>query len=457
MGVAGSTARAVCLTPGNAVAGQDFEIRDLDLQLTLAEPVEFPIYVSSTRLVDPPGEIIDVDLAELTPLPPIRTVLHTGRKNQPQQAVVHLHAHLSEIGILELSCGEVDTNRRWQLQFDVRSTTQSDLRPHESAAEGEGFVDEGLFQAARSAVEAVFGAEATEPPSKLMKQLTQVLELKKHQWPTSLLRRLWEVLMECEKGRRRSAAHESRWLNLVGYALRPGYGFAVDDWRVAQTWRAVGGKLVFPASQAEALVLWRRIAGGLTRGQQLGLAEPLLADMRALRRRFRGGKKKATATLLDPLRSAEIWRLLGALELLSVGTKKELGETIVELLPKRKLATRVPDMLWTLGRLGQRVPLYGPLNTLVPSEVAERWIEAVVDAGESDPLTHLAVMQLARRTDDRHRDVADRYRDRVIDWLRDREAPEHLVELVETGGSLDDEEQQLVFGESLPTGLRIAS
>ncbi|MCC6494047.1 MAG: Hsp70 family protein, partial [Pirellulales bacterium] len=280
IGVAGDGPQAVCLAPGDAVAGQDFEIEAIDFTLTLAEPVELPLYASSTRLVDPPGALIDVDLEELTPLPPIRTVLHAGRKRQPQQARVRLHAHLSEIGVLELSCREVDGSRGWQLQFDVRSTTQTDVAAHESDAEREGFVDERNLAACREPIEQVFGPTASGKPAELINALAESLELPKHQWPTSVLRRLWEMLMEVEPGRRRSPAHEARWLNLLGYALRPGYGFAVDDWRVGQTWRAVSGKIAFAASQAEALVLWRRIAGGLTRGQQLGLAEPLLPAVR---------------------------------------------------------------------------------------------------------------------------------------------------------------------------------
>ena len=38
-------------------------------------------------------------------------------------------------------------------------------------------------------------------------------------WPTSLLRRIWETLMEVEPGRRRSQVHEARWLNLLGFRL----------------------------------------------------------------------------------------------------------------------------------------------------------------------------------------------------------------------------------------------
>ena len=89
--------------------------------------------------------------------------------------------------------------------------------------------------------------------------------------------------MEVEAGRRRSPVHEARWLNLLGFALRPGYGLAVDDWRVAETWRIVQGKLVHPAAacRMEGWILWRRIGGGLVAGQQQALAEPLLAPSAA--------------------------------------------------------------------------------------------------------------------------------------------------------------------------------
>jgi hypothetical protein len=265
------------------------------------------------------------------------------------------------------------------------------------------------------------------------------------------------MLMEFEAGRLRSAAHEARWVNFVGYALRPGFGFAVDDWRVAQTWRAVNGRLAFPTSHAEVLVLWRRIAGGLSRGQQVGLAEPLLSSVRALRRRFEGRTIPTSAGALDPTASLEIWRLLGALELLPVSLKIELGDDIVQLLPKRKLEKARSTMIWALGRLGQRVPLQGPLNTVVPVEHAARWLDAIIGRPEEWLLSNVAVMQMSRRAGDRHRDVDSALRDRIMKWLSDRGAAEHLIERVRSGGSLDDEERGVVYGESMPIGLRVHS
>ncbi|QDU54983.1 hsp70 family protein [Aeoliella mucimassa] len=454
IGLAGEKPQAVCLAPGSASAGQDFELPST-FQLTLAEPVEFPLYVSSTRLVDPPGTIVPVDQAELKPLPPIRTVLDAGRKRDPQTVDVHLHAHLTEIGALELSCRAVDSNASWRLQFDVRSTTQTDMAAHESAAEGEGIVDEQLVESCRAAIASVFDKPAELKPSKLMPKLSDVLEAPRHEWPTSVLRRMWELLMEVEPGRRQSQQHESRWLNLVGYSLRPGYGYAVDDWRVTETWRTVRNRLAFPASQAESLILWRRIAGGLTAGQQLTIAEPLLAGIRALARRFSGGKAGNTTAAFDPAQSPEVWRLVGSLELLPVPIKTEIGSIVVDLLPKRKLEKVKHAMLWTVGRLGQRVPVHGPLNTLVSAARAGKWLDAVLELAADDAMTPLVVMQLARMTGDRHRDLEQSKREQAANWLEQRNAAAHLVELVRHGGTLDHEEQSQVFGEALPSGLRL--
>ena len=52
--------QAICLVPGNAEAGQTLEL-DRVFQLTISQPVEFSLYVSSTRLADAAGAIVDID------------------------------------------------------------------------------------------------------------------------------------------------------------------------------------------------------------------------------------------------------------------------------------------------------------------------------------------------------------------------------------------------------------
>lgn len=449
------TLQAICLVPGHAEPGQDISLHQLPLELTISQPVEFSLFVSSTRLTDEAGDIVAVDLERMKALPPIRTVLRTERRNQAGTIPVILNAHLSEIGTIDLWCQAIATDHRWRLQFDVRSATQTNIQAHESAEESQGFVNEVTWQKCEEVIASVFGEDASEKPSTLIRELAATLDSERTEWPTSLLRRIWEALMGLKEGRRKTAAHESRWLNLLGFALRPGYGLAVDDWRVAETWRHVRGKLVHAgASRAESLILWRRISGGLSTGQQKALAEPVLSSLRSAHASSMSGKK-ARGNVTYPMHEAsEAWRLLGSLELLPVSTKTHIGEMIVELLPKRKYEKVVNPMIWALGRLGQRQPQYGPLNTVVPTENAAVWCETLTHLRVHES-SHLAVMQLARCTGDRYRDLGGAVRERLSTWLTDTHASGHLVELVAQGGALADEEQSAAFGESLPKGLRL--
>jgi hypothetical protein len=114
-----------------------------------------------------------------------------------------------------------------------------------------------------------------------------------------------------------------------------------------------------------------------------------------------------------------------------------------------------PGIFWALGRLGARQPVYGPLNTVVPGETAVVWLKRLIDFDCGDSMPLLAVMQTARRTGDRYRDVPDKLRTHVLDWLARHDAPSHFIQLVREVGQLDAEEQGLVFGEALPKGLRI--
>jgi len=430
---------AVCLLPARVEPGQEVELKDREFLLRTNEPVEFPLFVSSTRLTDPPGELIRFDPERMTALPPIRTVLRTRKKGESEEARVTLHAKLTEIGTLELWCTETGEGRgSWQLQFDVRSATQTDVAAHRSAAEAEGFVDEEIMERCQSLIEATIGEDRSR-------------------WPASLCRRLWSMLIDCEAGRRRSPAHEARWVNLVGYTLRPGFGLAVDDWRVARTWQLLKGQLIHGggAVRGEGWILWRRIAGGLPTGSQQSLAQPLIRAVRSLHRQLEG---KGGGGFNFPIQdTAELWRLLGSLEWLPVTDKVELGRILIDIYPRRKMEPVRDALAWAIGRIGARVPLYGPLNAVVPPDEAAAWLGSVMKNFGNEKSAVIAMMELARRTDDRYRDVPDKIRRKAIRWLIDHDAPDHLVNLVEQAGQLDQSEQAAVFGESLPQGLRLSA
>ena len=247
----------------------------------------------------------------------------------------------------------------------MRSATQTDVAAHQSQAEGEGVVDEAIWRRVSDVDrETPFGPEpARDKPEGLAKRLAAATGMSRNLWPTSLCRRIWEALMEVEPGRRRSAVHEARWLNLLGFALRPGYGLAVDDWRVAQTWTTLQGKFAHASAnvRVEGWILWRRIGGGLAAGQQQALADPLLGPVRSLHHQLTTGKGRSDFSFAIP-ETAEMWRLLGSLELLSPATKTELGTMLLDLLPKRKMEPVRPA-----HGLGDR-PAGGPRAALRPAE-----------------------------------------------------------------------------------------
>src|SRR5262245_44889027 len=338
---------AMCLLPTGIAAGQMVELTDRQFQLRIRQPVEFPLYTSSLRTADTPGTLVPIDLQLLQPLPPIRTVLTSGRrKSQAEVIPVTLHAQLSDIGTLELWCREATGDRQWQLQFDVRAAAGTQMAETSRVAggvTGEDVLDASTLDVCGRVIHETFtsmkpGAE----PEGLMRRLEQVTKMPRTAWPSSVLRRFWEAQMDVVAGRQLSPAHEARWLNLAGFALRPGYGMAVDDWRVAQTWRVLQGRLQHPRHEmcrAEWWILWRRVAGGLEAGQQKMLAEPLVAALRArwaalaaqqsgrrLARKAAGGEFRFGSN-----EYAEVWRLLGSLEFLEVGLKVELGQLVFDL------------------------------------------------------------------------------------------------------------------------------
>src|SRR5690606_4028589 len=124
-GEASGALQAICLVPAGVEPGDAIDLSQRQFELRVSQPIEFPRFVSSTRLTDSAGEIVALDREQLTPLPPIRTVLKSSRSKEADIVQVALHARLTEIGTLDLSCEEVQGRRSWRLQFDVRSATQT--------------------------------------------------------------------------------------------------------------------------------------------------------------------------------------------------------------------------------------------------------------------------------------------------------------------------------------------
>jgi molecular chaperone DnaK (HSP70) len=451
---------AICLLPAGLEEGESVQLTERTFKLHLRKPVEFPLYTSGSRTTDQPGDLLPIDEESMRPMPSIKTVINSGKKQGAERIDVQLHAKLTEIGTIEVWLAAVDDSREWRLQFDARAATQTERTLEEDTGNRAGLLDETMAASSSGVIRSILGPTRNGDPSELLKKLEANTGMGRNDWPPALLRRWFEETLPLAECRKASPELEARWLNLTGFALRPGYGFAADDWRVGNLWRLKQTGIENHRNEmcrAEWWILWRRIAGGLTEHQQMELASPLIKQWNG-RIRNPGTKKPNTLTgfQFGDHESAEVWRLLGSLERLPVGKKEQLGELLLIWLERKGLRISNGAAVWALGRIGARVPAYGPLNTVVSAEVCGAWVEKLMNLEGAPKERAFALMHLGRRTDDRYRDLPDEIRQQLLDWMAENQVSKRLSDLVRIGGLLDAEEQDHAFGDALPPGLHLA-
>lgn len=430
---------AVCLVERGVEEGSRMTLGDRRFEVLTNQPVAFDLYSSSFRTGDQCGDVLTID-DSLTPLPPIQTVVQFGKKGQKTALPVQIEADFTETGTLALWCRSLTTPHRWRLQFQLRSTGGVT-----DVTEKEVF-DEALVGAVRKRVHTAFAADSKSGALEaLMKNIADAIDRPRERWPLGFLRSIADELLQNSHFRKTSAEHESRWLNLAGYCLRPGFGDAVDSHRIKKLWRLYHDGWIFDKStqvRSEWWVLWRRVAGGLTAGQQ----RQFLQDLTPLIY-----PKKSERVRLAAQEMLEIWMAAANMERLAAADKTKLGRHLLaEIKPKKYR----PQHFWSLARIGARVLLYGPLDRVVPSAEVSVWIEKILDAHWRNPKPVAAALaQMARRTGDRTRDVDDTLIQRIIAWMPDEDAYKAHARYLKQIIPLEKQEETALFGESLPAGI----
>jgi molecular chaperone DnaK (HSP70) len=452
--------KAVCVMPAGTNEGTTLPLLDREFSVLTNRPVSFHLY-SSTIRHDAHGAITELEPAEVHHHAPLVTLLRYGKRLQQMELSVRLSVSFTEVATLELWCESLSSPHRWRLQFELRGgsatepTTLSSPTPQTPSIairhETSSVLAEATDVAAsliRRAFTAAGEGDSIEPGS-LVGQLEAVTSLKRDSWTLAIARAFCDVLFEVSEERKLSARHEARWLNLLGYCLRPGFGDLKDNHRIAQVRRIYQSGWAFPRelqSQIDSLVMWRRIAGGLNAAQQHELRNYLGAA--GIGRRMPGAR-------LNIQFERDGWRLLASLEHLPGETRSVLG---TEILRKLKKEPSDSSWLWALGRFGARIPLYGSLSCVVPAENAADWISVLLDLPELTHETSAAVLQLGRKVNDRTRDIPEHVLRRAIAKLTsagvsDQTASRPLEEYVVP----DRAHVVRTFGETLPKGMELES
>jgi hypothetical protein len=448
----------LCVAPQGLEEGSGVELKEPVLELALGQPVQFPLFTSTVRSEDRPGQLLTLSSDQLLELPPLHTILRGGKRSGgPKHVPVTLFTRSTEIGTLELFCVARDGNNRWRLEFNIRELVKA-APPEEASEKDEALTDvwpEAQVQEAGRLIRGTFGAvgEPDPAPSELPRALDAALDASRDKWPTGLCRRLWDFLQEVAENRRRTPQLAGRWYHLAGYCLRPGFGDSLDRFRVEQLWKLMHapkkgetGKPV-PEGGADVWIMWRRVAGGLNAPLQQNLLDRLRAIL------LPRGKIviKPGANEL-----AEMWRAAASLERIDLKPKQTLGEALLKQVTKSPAPTYA---FWSLTRLGARALLYGPLNAIIHPEIIQPWIEQLLAFRPGNDSERLGwafcLAQLARRTGQRAIDVDEAHAARVLEVLRSQQVPEDWVKMVAEVMDVEAEDRSRMFGESLPIGLRV--
>jgi molecular chaperone DnaK (HSP70) len=454
------TPAALCVMPRGTEEGTRF---DLDRALTVVsnQPAAFTLYSSQER-ADPVNALVVPDQAsELQRHAPLVTAFRYGKRSRQVPLAVQLSAAFTESGTLEIWC-HAQTGHRWRLAFNLRGVEADPLEGLASDDSGEAghavVVEPAAIAAAGQLLRTVFevrpgsdprltprSAPAAIAPETVIGELETLIGHGKLAWPLPVIRALADILLEAVEGRHKSPAHEVRWLNLVGFCVRPGFGSTLDEWRVSELRKVYAAGLAFPKeiqNQVERLVLWQRVAAGFTAGQQRELALRVSGQLGL-------GQRKSARQ--NPQLELEGWRLLASLERLDAGQRTKYGD---ELLDRIRKEPRSAHWLWALSRLGARQPLYGPLNGVVAPAVAERWIERLLGVTEISAERAQCIAHIGAKTGDGARDVSDA----VAAVAAERLAAAGFVleakqlRIVAEGSA---SEAGRLFGEALPEGLKL--
>ncbi len=434
----GAAREVMCIVERGLEEGSRIDLADKSFEVLTNRLVAFDIFSSSFRSGDRHGDLVQVD-DSLTALPPLQTVIQYGKKGTQRALPVKIEAEYTEVGTLAIWCRSRISDHRWKLQFQLRDMTAPAETPETQVLE------QAVVEEAQQYVRRVLtGSNKNEVP-QLVKNVARITDLPRDDWPLGFIRTLADDLLDIASSRKKGQDFESGWMNLLGFCLRPGLGDGSDKLRIKQLWKLYLQGPVFdrkPRVRLEWWILWRRVAAGLSQGQQRHAFQALTSLF------FDRKKSPIKVTSQECL---EIWMFIANLEKLFPQDKVRLGRQLLKEVSVKKLK---PQHLWALSRLAARDLLYGTADRTIPPDEACRWIEQLMAYNGTDlnPVGR-TIAQMARKTGDRARDIDDEMRARVLSWMADRQLADDMQRPVREIVPLAAQDQDAMFGEALPQGI----
>ncbi len=437
--------KGICVLPRGSEEGIEVLLKEQQFALRIGQPVRFHLVSTTGDTAYQAGELAEIDDQRFNSLPPLAVAFEGEDRGEIK---VQLAVTQTEVGTLKIQCVAIsDPSQRFDVEFQIRRRGNSGQQANQELPVG--------FNQAVEKIQAVFGAKSKKVDPKAVKSLRadleKVLALPRTEWETPLLRALFAALLDGMKSRRRSENHERVWLSLVGFCLRPGFGYPLDDWRVEQLWKTYSQNIQFVNERqnwTEWWTLWRRIAGGLNSQAQEQLFKDISKFLNPAAARQAGVAKQIKNRGYD-----DMVRLAGVLERLSVEQKVKLCEWLLKRLQK---SSEPNQTWWAVGRIASRVPFHGSSHNVIAAETVTQWMKQVLAVDwKKVPQAGFAATLMARMSGDRARDLDDKIRLEIIEKLKQSKSPNSWIEMVEVYKELDETEEKQIFGEALPPGLKL--
>jgi len=361
---------------------------------------------------------------------------------------VHLGICLTPIGTVDMWLESKVSDHRWQLEFQLKSVAGQEAAMQDALkAPFDQTFEKGYLDAAKKTIESLFEPGTVLKPSQIMEKLEQHIGMERREWGPTILRELWTSLLKMAPYRKITLEHEARWWNLAGFFLRPGFGFPLDDFRMKELWKMIIGELKFrqtPDSLIQIWICFRRVAGGLGKGQQMQIARELMGAIFDKKSGKIDTKRKGEQYFYS-----EKIRALAAMERIDLPFKIRLGETLVDRLLHDSASS---CDFWALGRIGARHLFYASAGQVVPRDYVSKWIERLLEKKslrEHHESMLFLMKQLARKTDQRELNLSETTLEKIFAAF----PTDHLGEWLLEEKEMTKSEQEMAFGENLPSGL----
>ena len=117
--------RGLCVVPAGMEEGTEADVPSSPIGLVVGQPAQFRFFQSATRKDDNPGDLIDNPERQpdetMTEVDPLVATLSTEEPIEERYVPVTFQSRITELGMFELWCVGTQVDRKWKLEFNVRS------------------------------------------------------------------------------------------------------------------------------------------------------------------------------------------------------------------------------------------------------------------------------------------------------------------------------------------------